>query len=112
MWWWNEEVKDTIARKKAASIETCRFPSEQNKTQYKPIRNQTRKIVARAMRMEANQELNNLYQNSNSVLYFLRRMKKEGKDVEGGRCLKGGDGWLGFIQKDRAKFGRNTWKRS
>ena len=58
MWWWNEEVKDTITRKKAAFKELCRFPSEQNKTQYKRIRNQTRKIVARAMRMEANQELN------------------------------------------------------
>ena len=32
--------------------------------------------MARAMRMEANQELNNLYQNSNSVFYLLRRMKK------------------------------------
>ena len=35
--------------------------------------------------MEANQELNDLYQNSNSVFYFLRRIKKEGKDVGGGR---------------------------
>ena len=106
MWWWNEEVKDTITRKKAAFKELCRFPSEQNKTQYKRIRNQTRKIVARAMRIEANQELNNLYQNSNSVFYFLRRMKKEGKDVEGGRCLRGGDGRLGFIEEDGGKF----WK--
>ena len=32
MWWWNEEVKDTITRKKAAFKELCRFPSEQNKT--------------------------------------------------------------------------------
>ena len=32
--------------------------------------------------MEANQELNNSYQNSNSVFYFFRRMKKEGNDVE------------------------------
>ena len=54
--------------------------------------------MARAMRMEANQELNNLYQNSNSVFYFLRRMKKEGKDMEGGRCLRGGDGRLGFAK--------------
>ena len=67
MWWWNEEVKDTITRKRAVFRELCRFPSEQNKTQYKLIRKQTRKIVARAMRMEANQELNNLFQNSNSV---------------------------------------------
>ena len=106
MWWWNDEVKDTITRKKAVFKELCRFPSEQNKTQYKRIKNQTRKIVARAMRMEANQELNNLYQNSNSVFYFLRRMKKKGKDVEGGRCSRGGDGRLGFIEEDRAKI----WK--
>ena len=33
MWWGNEEVKDTITRKKAAFKELCRFPSEQNKTQ-------------------------------------------------------------------------------
>ena len=38
--------------------------------------------MARAMRMEVNQELNDLYQNSNSVFYFLRRMKKEGKVLE------------------------------
>ena len=60
MWWWNEEVKDTIARKKVAFKELCRFPSEENKTKYKRIKNETRKIVARAMRMEANQVLNNL----------------------------------------------------
>ena len=50
------------------------------------MRNQTRKTVARAMRMEVNHELNNLYQNSNSVFYLLRRMKKEGNNVEGGKC--------------------------
>ena len=75
-WWSNEDVKDTITRKKTAFKELCRFPSEENMTQYKRIRNQTRKIVAKAMRMEANPELNNLYQNSNSFFYFLRRMKK------------------------------------
>ena len=65
-----------------------------------------RKTVARAMRMKANQELNNLYQNCNSVFYFLRRMKKEEKDLEGGRCLRERDGQLGFIEEDRAKI----WK--
>ena len=33
-------------------------------------------------------------------------MKKEGKDVEGGRCLRGGDSRLGFTEEDRAKI----WK--
>ena len=95
MWWWNEEIKVTIVSKKTAFKELCRFPSEENKTQYKRIRNQTRKIVASAIRMEANQELNNSYQNSNSVFCFLRRMRKEGKNRKGGRCLRGRDGRLG-----------------
>ena len=50
------------------------------KVKYRCIRNQTRKIVARAMRKEANQELNDLYQNSNSVFFFLRRMKRKGRN--------------------------------
>ena len=41
MWWWNEQIKDTIARKKAAFKELCKLPSEENKTQYKRLRNQT-----------------------------------------------------------------------
>ena len=53
------KVKDTTARKKAALKELCRFPSKENETQYKRLRNQTRKVVARVMRMEAEQELNN-----------------------------------------------------
>ena len=55
------------------------------------------------MRMEANQKLNDLYQNSNSVFYFLRRMKKEGKNVEGRRCLRGRDGRLCFIEEYKGK---------
>ena len=96
MWWWNEEVKDTIARKRAAFKELCRFLSEENNTKYKRIRNQTRKAVAGAMRMEANQELNNLHQNSNSVFYFFRRIKKGGERCERGKVLKRNRRTIGF----------------
>ena len=72
MWWWNEEVKDTIAKKKAVFKELCRFQSEKNKTQYKRLRNQTRTIVARAMKKEAEQALNDLYHDSSGVFCFLR----------------------------------------
>ena len=41
-----------------------------------------------------------------SLFYFLRGMKKEEKDLEGGRCLRGRDGPFGFIEEDRAK----NWK--
>ena len=61
--------------------------------------------------MKANQELNNLYQNSNDVFYFLRRMKTEGKDLKRGRCLRGGDGRLGFIEEDRAKISKEHMEK-
>ena len=38
MRWWNEEQKDTIARKKVAFQEVCKLPSEENKTQYKRLK--------------------------------------------------------------------------
>ena len=41
MWWWNEDIKDTTARKKAEFKELCRFPSEENKAKYICLRNQT-----------------------------------------------------------------------
>ena len=55
-----EMKRSRIPRKKAAFKELCRLQSEENKTHYKRIRNQTRKIVARAMRMEANQFISEL----------------------------------------------------
>ena len=57
--------------------------------------------------MVAKRWLNNLKQNSNSVFCFLRRMKKEGKNLEGQKCLRGRDEPLGFIKKDWA----NIWKK-
>ena len=60
--------------------------------------------------MDATQELNDLYQNSNSFFYFLRSMKKEGKDVEGA-LEEETDNWV-LLRKMGQKFGGNTWKRS
>ena len=54
--------------------------------------------------MEANQELNDLYQNCSSIFCFLERVKNQGKDLEGGRCFRGRDGRLGFIEVDKAKI--------
>ena len=56
--WWNEKVHEAIKRKKNAFREICKIRSEENKDNYKRERNQTRKIVSRAMRKEAEQEMN------------------------------------------------------
>ena len=76
MWWWNEEGKNTITRKKVAFEELYRFPPEDNKNQYKHARNQTNNVVARALKKEAKQNLNNLCHNFNSVFSFLEENKK------------------------------------
>ena len=42
--------------------------------------------------MEIEAKLNDLYQDFNIVFYFLRRMKKDRKGLDGGRCLRGRNG--------------------
>ena len=61
--------------------------------------------------MKAKLELNDLYQNFNSVFYCLRRIKKEGKDVEEGKCLRGIDRQLDYIEEDRAKICKEHMKK-
>ena len=34
-------------------------------------------------------------------------MKKDGNDIEGGRCMRGKDGRLGFSEKDRKRIWNN-----
>ena len=60
MWWRHEKVKDTTATNKAAFKELNHFPLKKNTTQYKPIRHQTSKVVARAIRKKGELESNNL----------------------------------------------------
>ena len=52
-WWWNEEVKDAVAKKKKAFKDLCKDRCEANKLLYKKIRNRTKKVVASAIRKEA-----------------------------------------------------------
>ena len=38
-------------------------------------------------------------------------MKKDGKDVDGGRCIRGGDGRLNFSKKDRGRVWKEHMER-
>ena len=99
------EVKDTIARKKAG-YRVFRFSSEESKNQYERFRSQTWKVVARAMIKEAKQELNNLFQNSSSVFYLLRKNEKGNEGSRRRKVLKRKRRTVEFIEKDRAKIGK------
>ena len=106
-WWWNEEVKEAIARKKDARKEMLKNVTEESKAKYKNMKNRAKKVVARAMREEAKKELRDLEESPNRVYGMIKAMRREGKDVEGDRCVRGEDGRLNFSEKDRG----GVWKR-
>ena len=49
----------------------CKIRSEENKDNYKRKRNQTRKIVSRAMRRVAEQEINDLCNKPNNLFKLV-----------------------------------------
>ena len=52
-WWWNEEVKEAVSRKKDAHKVKCQNNTEENKRMYKSMKNKAKKAVSRSMREKA-----------------------------------------------------------
>ena len=50
------------------------------------MRNQTRKVVARPIKMEAERQMYILRGNLKNVFTLMKLFKKDGNDVEGRRC--------------------------
>ena len=59
------------------------------------------------MKKEAEKELTKLNKKTNNIFALVKFMKKDGKDIEGGRCMRGKDGTLGFSEKDRKIIWKN-----
>ena len=70
------------------------------------MRNQTKKVIAKAMKTEAEKEVEELREKPNKIFKFVKFMKRDGKDVGGGKWIKGRDERIGFSQEDRCKI----WK--
>ena len=56
-----------------------------NKARYKNMKNRAKKVVAKAMKEAAERELS---EHPNKVFKLVKSMKKDEKDVEGGRCMR------------------------
>ncbi|XP_068674313.1 uncharacterized protein [Montipora foliosa] len=110
-WCWNEDVKEAIPRKKDAHKEMCKSGTEANKARYKNMKNRAKKVVAKAMKETAERELRGLSEHPNKVFELVKSMKKDGKDVEGGRCMRGSDGRLSFSEKDTGKVWKEHMER-
>ena len=55
------------------------------------------------MRKEAEKRLTKLNKKPNNILTLVKFMKKDGKDIEEGRCKRGKDR-LGFSEKERKQI--------
>ena len=58
------------------------------------------------MQKQLKRRLRGLSEHPNKVLKLVKSKKKDGIDVEGGRCMRGSNGRLNFSEKDRGK----VWK--
>ena len=99
-------VKNAIDWKKKALKLWCTNRSAENKNKHRKARNKTEEAIAKAMRQEAEEEINVLCTKPNDVFKFVKFMRKEGRDIEGGGCMKDKDGRLVVSEKDREKL----WK--
>ena len=52
-WWWNSGVKDEIQRKKEAYKEMIKNPTEGTQNEYRRLKKDVKKAVARATKEEA-----------------------------------------------------------
>ena len=100
-------MKEAMQQKKMAFKKMCKNRSEENKAKYENIKNRTKKVVANSMRKEAEKELTQLNQKTNNIFTLVKFMKKDEKDIERGRCIRGKDGRLGFNEKDRKRIWKN-----
>ena len=62
-------------------------------------------------RVELEEEMSELCTKPNDVFKFEKFMRKEGRDIEGGGCMKDMED-LQSVRKIEGNYGRNTWKRS
>ena len=81
-------MKEAIARKKDAQKEMCKRGTEANKARYKNMKNWAKKVVAKEINEAAELELRELSEHPNEVFKLVKSLKKDGKDVEGGRCMR------------------------
>ena len=99
-WWWNEEVKEAVSRKKEAHKAMCQN-SIGDKWRHKSMKN---KAVSKAMREKTEEALTELQNCPNGMFRLVKGLETHSKEFEGGRCMRGSGGKLCFSEKERGKW--------
>ncbi|KAK3530888.1 hypothetical protein QTP70_004404 [Hemibagrus guttatus] len=93
-WWWNEEVQDSIQRKRLAKKKWDMDRTEENRQEYKELQRRVKRAVSKAKqkayaelytRLDTREGEKNLYR-------LAKQRDQDGKDVQQVRVIKDRDG--------------------
>ncbi|KAK3575651.1 hypothetical protein QTP86_031603, partial [Hemibagrus guttatus] len=93
-WWWNEEVQDSIQRKKLAKKKWDMDRTEENRQKYKELQRRVKREVSKAKQKAYDELYTRLdTREGEKDLYRLARQRDgDGKDVQQVRVIKDRDG--------------------
>ncbi|KAK3521727.1 hypothetical protein QTP70_015844 [Hemibagrus guttatus] len=93
-WWWNEEVQDSIQRKRLAKKKWDMDRTEENRQEYKELQCRVKREVSKAKQKAYDELYTKLdTREGEKDLYRLARQRdRDGKDVQQVRVIKDRDG--------------------
>ncbi|KAK3506607.1 hypothetical protein QTP70_011017 [Hemibagrus guttatus] len=93
-WWWNEEVQDSIQRKRLAKKKWDMDRTEENRQEYKELQHRVKREVSKAKQKAYDELYTRLdTREGEKDLYRLGRQRdRDGKDVQQVRVIKDRDG--------------------
>ncbi|KAK3526888.1 hypothetical protein QTP86_003606 [Hemibagrus guttatus] len=93
-WWWNEEVQDSIQRKRLAKKKLDMDRTEENRQEYKELQRRVKREVSKAKQKAYDELYTRLdTREGEKDLYRLARQRdRDGKDVQQVRVIKDRDG--------------------
>ncbi|KAK3561343.1 hypothetical protein QTP86_030648 [Hemibagrus guttatus] len=92
-WWWNEEVQDSIQRKRLAKKKWDMDRTEENRQEYKELQCRVKREVSKAKQKAYEELYTRLDTREGQDLYRLARQRdRDGKDVQQVRVIKDRDG--------------------
>ncbi|KAK3545315.1 hypothetical protein QTP70_003668 [Hemibagrus guttatus] len=93
-WWWNEEVQDSIQRKRLAKKKWDMDRTEENRQEYKELQRRVKREVSKAKQKAYDEVYTRLdTREGEKDLYRLARQRdRDGKDVQQVRVIKDRDG--------------------
>ncbi|KAK3506363.1 hypothetical protein QTP70_000997 [Hemibagrus guttatus] len=93
-WWWNEEVQDSIQRKRLAKKKWDMDRTEENRQEYKELQRRVKREVSKAKQKAYDELYTRLdtREGQKDLFRLARQRDQDGKDVQQVRVIKDRDG--------------------